>query len=326
MRRKHQISKIIMILTLCVGIVAFLPEETSEGFSEQVIQKGATGDDVVELQSRLQYIGFYNGRIDGVYGWETYWAVRNFQEEFGLREVDGLVGDHTKDMLIRATEYDEQWIREQLNQGRDFTHYGEQGRQAPDDSGTQPPSGEGAPSQPPAEEGAPEQAPQPGQDEQADPGEQQPEGQEGTFDGDVPEVPEQEEAPEGEQGEAVNVPGGFSQNDIQLMAQAVYAEGRGEPYNGQVAIAGVILNRIEDPEFPDTISGIIFEPLAFEAVDDGQIYMEPNEQAREAVMDAINGWDPSGGATYYFNPDTATSDWIWSRPQIKRIGKHIFMN
>ncbi|GEN45173.1 spore cortex-lytic enzyme [Alkalibacillus haloalkaliphilus] len=338
MRRKHQISKIIMILTLCVGIVAFLPEETSEGFSEQVIQKGATGDDVVELQSRLQYIGFYNGRIDGVYGWETYWAVRNFQDEFGLEEVDGLVGEKTKDMLIRASEYDEQWIREQLNQGRDFTHYGEQGRQAPDDSGAQPPSGEGAPSQPPsgegapgegapsqppAEEGAPEQAP--GQEEQADPGEQ-PEGQEGTFDGDVPEVPEQEEAPEGEQGEAVNVPGGFSQNDIQLMAQAVYAEGRGEPYNGQVAIAGVILNRIEDPEFPDTISGIIFEPLAFEAVDDGQIYMEPDEQAREAVMDAINGWDPSGGATYYFNPDTATSDWIWSRPQIKRIGKHIFMN
>ncbi|WP_040402145.1 spore cortex-lytic enzyme [Alkalibacillus haloalkaliphilus] len=315
-----------MILTLCVGIVAFLPEETSEGFSEQVIQKGATGDDVVELQSRLQYIGFYNGRIDGVYGWETYWAVRNFQEEFGLEEVDGLVGEKTKDMLTRATEYDEQWIREQLNQGRDFTHYGEQGRQAPDDSGAQPPSDEGAPSQPPAEEGAPEQAPQPGQDEQADPGEQQPEGQEGTFDGDVPEVPEQEEAPEGEQGEAVNVPGGFSQNDIQLMSQAVYAEGRGEPYNGQVAIAAVILNRIEDPEFPDTISGIIFEPLAFEAVDDGQIYMEPNEQAREAVMDAINGWDPSGGATYYFNPDTATSDWIWSRPQIKRIGKHIFMN
>lgn len=110
------------------------------------------------------------------------------------------------------------------------------------------------------------------------------------------------------------------------MAQAVYGEARGEPYEGQVAVAAVILNRIESSTFPDTISGVVFEPLAFTAVADGQIYMEPNETAKEAVMDAINGWDPSGGATYYFNPDTATSDWIWGRPQIKRIGKHIFCN
>ncbi|WP_425541952.1 spore cortex-lytic enzyme [Alkalibacillus silvisoli] len=324
------------MIALIVGVVTVIPEQPSEGFSEQIIQKGATGDDVVELQSRLQYIGFFDGTIDGVYSWETYWAVRNFQEEFGLEEVDGLVGEKTKEMLVRATEYDEGWVREQLNQGRDFTHYGGQERQTPSEDEQAPQEGEQAPpegeapqegEQAPPEGEAPqeEQEPVPEDGEPA-PGEaQQPEEGEGA-EGDVPEEPPQEEAPEGEQGEAVNVPGGFSQNDIQLMAQAVYAEGRGEPYNGQVAIAAVILNRIEDPEFPDTISGIIFEPLAFEAVDDGQIYMEPDEQAREAVMDAINGWDPSGGATYYFNPDTATSDWIWSRPQIKRIGKHIFMN
>lgn len=122
----------------------------------------------------------------------------------------------------------------------------------------------------------------------------------------------------------MNVPAGYSQNDIQMMAQAVYGEARGEPYVGQVAVAAVILNRVESPSFPNTVSGVIFEPRAFTAVSDGQIWLTPDETARQAVLDAINGWDPSGNALYYFNPNTATSDWIWSRPQIKQIGKHIF--
>lgn len=123
---------------------------------------------------------------------------------------------------------------------------------------------------------------------------------------------------------AANMPGGFSSNDIQLLSQAVYSEARGEPYEGQVAIAAVILNRLNNSTFPNTIAGVIFEPLAFTAVADGQFYMSPNETAKKAVFDAINGWDPSESAVYYFNPDTATSPWIWGRPQIKRIGKHIF--
>jgi N-acetylmuramoyl-L-alanine amidase len=117
---------------------------------------------------------------------------------------------------------------------------------------------------------------------------------------------------------------GLSQSDIDLLTRCVYAEGRGEPYIGQVAIAAVILNRLESDEFPDSISGIIFQPLAFEAVADGQIWLNPDKTARKAVMDALSGWDPSGGAVYYFNPARATSKWIWSRPQIKRIGDHIF--
>ena len=108
------------------------------------------------------------------------------------------------------------------------------------------------------------------------------------------------------------------------MANAVYGESRGEPYTGQVAVAAVILNRVESASFPNTISGVIFEPGAFTAVSDGQIWLTPNERAKQAVLDAMNGWDPSGNAEYYFNPDTATSAWIWSRPQIKKIGKHIF--
>lgn len=117
---------------------------------------------------------------------------------------------------------------------------------------------------------------------------------------------------------------GLSENDLKIMANAVYGESRGEPFEGQVAVAAVILNRVKSPSFPNTPSGVIFQPGAFTAVADGQIYLEPNEQARKAVQQALNGWDPSGGCIYYFNPKTATSKWIWSRPQVKTIGEHIF--
>lgn len=117
---------------------------------------------------------------------------------------------------------------------------------------------------------------------------------------------------------------GLSENDLKIMANAVYGESRGEPFEGQVAVAAVILNRVKSTSFPNTPSGVIFQPGAFTAVADGQIYLEPNEQARKAVQQALNGWDPSGGCLYYFNPKTATSKWIWTRPQVKTIGQHIF--
>ncbi|MFC5702069.1 spore cortex-lytic enzyme [Cohnella faecalis] len=117
---------------------------------------------------------------------------------------------------------------------------------------------------------------------------------------------------------------GFSEKELKIMANAVYGESRGEAYEGQVAVAAVILNRVKSSEFPNTPTGVIFQPGAFTAVADGQIYLEPNESARKAVNDAINGWDPSDGCLYYFNPETATSKWIWTRPQYKKIGKHIF--
>jgi N-acetylmuramoyl-L-alanine amidase len=132
----------------------------------------------------------------------------------------------------------------------------------------------------------------------------------------------------GTSGAPANLPPGnrlgFSENDINLMANAVYGEARGEPYEGQVAVAAVILNRIKSPKFPNTPTGVIFQPGAFTAVADGQIYLTPNQTAKRAVLDAINGWDPTDGCLYYFNPATATSKWIWSRPQYKRIGNHIF--
>lgn len=133
-------------------------------------------------------------------------------------------------------------------------------------------------------------------------------------------------APQGKRqaGQSFGAAKGYSQNDIRLMANAVYGESRGESYTGQVAVAAVILNRVESPSFPNSISGVVYQPGAFTAVADGQINLAPNEQAKRAVQDALNGSDPTGGCIYYFNPATATSKWIWSRPQVKQIGKHIF--
>lgn len=283
MKKNFLATKVLLIISLCMLAISMSGnEERASAFSAQVIQQGAVGDDVIELQSRLQYLGFYNGKIDGVFGWGTYWALRNFQYEFGLR-VDGLAGQETKNKLVKASKYNEQFVKQQINKGNKFTYYGgvdlekqkkpsKGGKAAPQQQGQQQPAQQATPKKP----------------------------------------------------TAANMPNGFSENDIQLMSNAVYGEARGEPYAGQVAVAAVILNRVESATFPNTVSGVIFEPRAFTAVADGQIWLTPNERAREAVLDAINGWDPSGNALYYFNPDTATSGWIWTRPQIKRIGKHIF--
>lgn len=113
-------------------------------------------------------------------------------------------------------------------------------------------------------------------------------------------------------------------NETYTLAQCVHGEARGEPYTGQVAVAAVILNRVDDPRFPKTISGVIFQPGAFTAVSDGQMFQPPGETALKAARDALNGWDPSGGALYYYNPAKTTNKWIWSRPIVKVIGKHYF--
>ena len=115
-----------------------------------------------------------------------------------------------------------------------------------------------------------------------------------------------------------------SNNDLYLLAKCVHAEARGESYVGQVAVAAVILNRVESDKFPNTIAGVIYQPYAFTAVSDGQINLEPDQMAYNAARDALNGWDPTYGSLYYFNPATATSSWIWSRKQVVTIGKHIF--
>jgi len=116
----------------------------------------------------------------------------------------------------------------------------------------------------------------------------------------------------------------FTKEELTLLARTVYSEARGEPFEGQVAVAAVVLNRLHDPDFPDTVREVIFQPLAFTAVADGQFWLTPNQRAYDAVHYAINGWDPVDGALYYWNPVTATSRWIWTRDITHRIGQHVF--
>lgn len=113
-------------------------------------------------------------------------------------------------------------------------------------------------------------------------------------------------------------------NNLNLLARVVYGEARGEPYTGQVAVAAVVLNRVKSSSFPNSISGVVYQSGAFDAVRDGQINLTPNSTAKKAAQDALNGWDPSYGAIYYFNPSTATNKWIWSRPMTVTIGRHRF--
>jgi len=245
----NRVGIVAVSLALFIAALGFLAKIGADRavFSDWVLTEGARGDDVYELQGRLKYLGYYDGKVDGVFGPKTKNAVTWFQWRFGLK-ADGIVGPKTKLKLWEATKNWRPGLEEQGGGG------------AATASSTPRPAGTG----------------------------------------------------------------NISENDIRLMANAVYGEARGEPYEGQVAVAAVILNRVRSPLFPDTVPGVIFQPGAFTAVSDGQIWMTPNETALRAAQDAVNGWDPTDGCLYYFNPATATNKWIWSRPQYKKIGKHIF--
>ena len=117
---------------------------------------------------------------------------------------------------------------------------------------------------------------------------------------------------------------GYTNSDTYLLARCIYGEARGESYTGQVAVGAVVLNRVKSPDFPNTISGVIYQKHAFTAVSDGQINLTPDQTAMNAAKDALNGWDPTGGCLYYYNPVTATSEWIFSRETVITIGKHVF--
>lgn len=257
------LRKPIILLSVCLALLFaavggwnIVQRWNSEAtFSKATIKLGSSGQDVLELQGRLKYLGYYHGKIDGQFGSRTLQSVKNFQSAFGMK-VDGIAGSKTKLRLWEATKA---W------------------RPGADDTGGSP-------------------------------------------------QPAKSQPNTGAQNQTMTASShlGLSETDLKYMANAVYGEARGEPYEGQVAVAAVILNRLKSSSFPNTIYGVIFEPRAFTAVADGQIWLEPDERAIKAVRDALNGWDPTGGCVYYFNPDTATSGWIWTRPQVKRIGKHIF--
>lgn len=213
----------IGIISLCMAVF-FVIARVPMGYA--VSQYGSRGEEVKQIQTKLKAWGYYNGSVDGVYGSQTYEAVKNFQRKNGLT-ADGIAGSKTlAAMGINSSS-----------------------------------SG-----------------------------------------------------------------GGKSSNnsDLNLLSHLVYGEARGEPYTGMVAVAATVMNRVSDSRFPNSVAGVIYQSGAYTCVSDGQINLQYDNSAKKAAQDAINGWDPTYGCIYYFNPNTATSKWIWSRPQVLRIGKHIF--
>lgn len=208
----------VLSIYMLIGVNLVQSNEFKEAYSYY----GSTGNEVTQIQTKLKNWGYYTGTIDGIYGYQTYRAVRNFQSKNGLA-VDGVAGSATLNALG-------------ISSG-------------------------------------------------------------GTT---------------------------SSSSNVDLLARAISGEARGEPYEGQVAVGAVILNRVDSPDFPNTIAGVIYQKGAFDSVSDGQINMTPTATARKAAQDAINGWDPTGGCIYFYNPATSTSKWIWSRTIVKTIGKHNF--
>jgi N-acetylmuramoyl-L-alanine amidase len=216
MKKRRVFAFLVLAIYCMCGFSAYRNDDITAYSSY-----GSRGEEVRKIQTKLKQWGYYNGAIDGVYGYQTYRAVRYFQSKNGLT-VDGIAGPGTLAAI------------------------------------------------------------------------------------------------------GISSTNSTSSNNSNLLARLINAEAKGEPYTGQVAVGAVVLNRLKNPNFPNTIAGIIYQPGAFTPVSNGQINASPNESAQKAAQDALNGWDPSGGAIYFFNPATSTSRWIWSRPIVKVIGKHYF--
>ena len=213
------IAALILLLAVCANAFA-------------VSKSGSRGEEVRKIQTKLKNWGYYNGTVDGVYGWQTENAVRSFQKKNGLK-ADGIAGTQT------------------LNAMGIFSS-----NNASSSSSTASPN----------------------------------------------------------------------EANVELLARVINGEARGEPYEGQVAVGAVVLNRVDHPSFPNSISGVVYQKGAFTAVDDGQINAQMYASSRRAARDALNGWDPTGGAIYYYNPKTATNQWIRTREVICTIGGHVFCN
>ncbi len=273
------------------------------------ISKGKTDFNVAAVQARLKTFGYYTGTVDGKWGNGTLRSVLKYQSDKGMT-VDGVVGNGTASKLgitLSSTAKSggiakgktSANVRAVQNALKSAGYYkstvdGSWGRRTmcavmhfQSDCGL-------------------------------------------TVDGVVGSGTERKLGINlsanggGSTGTGTGTTTNISDSDLNLLARCVYGESRGEPYNGQVAVAAVVLNRVKSSKFPNTIYGVIYQRGAFTAVDDGQINLTPNESAYNAARDALNGWDPTGGCLYYYNPATATSSWIWSLTVHIKIGKHNF--
>ncbi len=216
-----QIIAIILLNAIVIGAIGFIYENTAT-----LSSLGSRGQEVRQIQRKLQNLGFYSGSIDGVYGTATQKAVRNFQKSCGI-SADGIAGPKTLLYLGLGS------------------------------------------------------------------------------------------------GSSTST-NGYSSNDIYLLAKVIAAEARGESYTGQVAVGAVVLNRVQHSSFPDSISGVVYQSGAFSAVRDSNWSVAPDDTSKKAARDAINGWDPTGGAIYYYNPAKTSNRWIRSRPVVTTIGRHVF--
>lgn len=221
MKRKYAVLTFALISILTLSFIIF-----SAGAQSVLSRYGSRGEEVRQIQTRLKQWGYYNGAVDGIYGWMTTEAVKFFQRKHGL-VPDGIAGPATLGKIGLPTG-------------------------------------------------------------------------------------------------AASSGSSTSEANVNLLARVINGEARGEPYTGQVAVGAVIMNRIRHPSFPNTLAGVIYQPGAFTAIVDGQIHAVMQESSVRAARDAINGWDPTGGAIYYYNPRTATNQWIRSRPIVTTIGKHVF--
>ena len=293
---KKSLIIICLALILFFTISIYLIESTYAGS----VSWGSRGEEVRQIQSKLKQWGYYKGSVDGVYGAQTYRAVVNFQKKNGLT-ADGKVGPQTRKAIgiggvTTAGKYN-QTVRNAQQKLKQWGYYGGSvdGIYGP-------------------------------KTREAILGFQKKNGL--VADGVI--GPKTRGAlgiggeTVGQQAYSATSRGVSRDKDIRLLAMAVHGEARGEPYSGQVAVAAVILNRVRHPSFPNNIAGVVYQPKAFTAVDDGQIYLTPNDSSYKAARDALNGWDPTGGAIYYWNPVTATSKWIWTRTPSVKIGKHWF--
>jgi N-acetylmuramoyl-L-alanine amidase len=226
---KRKYSRFLFIIIAFISVLSITAYVYLTDTKEVLSKYGSRGQEVTNIQTRLKNWGYYKGKVDGIYGYQTANAVKAFQRKNGLK-VDGIAGPQTLAALGLPT------------------------------------------------------------------------GQTGGGGGNQT----------------------TSNSDLNLLAHLIHGEGRGEPYIGQVAIGAVVLNRVKDSRFPKTIAGVIYQPGAFDAVSDGQINLSPDQTAFRAAQDALNGWDPTHGCIYYYNPSTATSSWIWSRPIMLQIGRHNF--
>lgn len=219
LKKRYYIIRIFLPITTAILIL------TLSLFSAMSLSRvGSQGEEVKQIQTRLKELGYFNEKIDGIYGTKTENAVMKFQKDNNLTP-DGIVGTKTLEKLNIKNN---------------------------------------------------------------------------------------------------SAPNTFTESEISLLARIISAESRGEPYEGQVAVGAVILNRIDHPSFPNTLAGVIYQPSAFTCVTDGQINENVADSAVSAAQDALNGWDPTGGAIYYYNPAKTTNKWIYSKTVITTIGKHKF--